>query len=175
MIFCMYWYCLFPNKGFWSRPFPRGFTFHLEVWGAGGISVRCRSHSQVPPHLPPLMAFTSFSFSIKSFLIISFNLILLDKNFPVLWARIPASDLESILIFGMTSPFSPSSPSSYWLNLLWPFVGPSGEWVFRCVQSVVEETQPSITDVSLTSHSFSTMSLSCWGEEEGTVMFQTHW
>ena len=37
----------------------------------------------------------------------------------------------------MASQFSPPSLSSSWLNLLWPFVGPSGEWVFSCVRSVV--------------------------------------
>ena len=37
-----------------------------------------------------------------------------------------------------------------------------------------KETKPSITDISLTSCSFHN-SLRCWGEEEGTVMFWTHW
>jgi len=45
--------------------------------------------------------------------------------------------VESILILGMASPFSPPSSSFSWLTLLWPFVGPSGEWVFSCVRSVV--------------------------------------
>ena len=45
--------------------------------------------------------------------------------------------VESILILGMASPFSPPSFSFSWLTLLWPFVGPSGEWVFSCVRSAV--------------------------------------
>ena len=109
---------------------------------------------------------------------------MMESRFPALTCSISGptwTRVESILILGMASQFSPPSLSSSWLNLLWPFVGPSREWavsdllLWSNLPMNYEETQPSITYISLTSHSFSTMSLSCWGEEEGTVMFQTHW